>query len=448
MAARAWTCDDSWVTSAAPVRPPLVRTSDDRLVAGVCAAVARHLRLDPLIVRGAFVALSFVGVGVLIYALLWVFLPHTDSVQLDSTVGGARPMTPGAGRLSLDALRDKPSLAILLIGIGGAALLTQIGPFGQIQVLWPLIIVGVGLALIWRQVDDRDLLSRRSLRWRLAVGALVTVFGLVAVLTTLNLLDVTWQSFASTLLILGGVALATAPWWRRLVAERSAERRARIRVEERAEVAAHLHDSVLQTLALIQRHADSAPEVNRLARGQERELRSWLYGHPGEDTATFGGALERAVADIEASYDVRVQSVVVGDEPVDARLSAVVQASHEAMRNAARHAGVQDVSLYAEVEEEAVTVFVRDRGVGFDPEVIADDRRGVRHSIVERMARHGGIAKITSAPGAGTEVELRMSRVREAHEAGRLSRERVSIAARNERGAERAVREAHEAGPS
>jgi len=370
--------------------------------------------LDPVLVRGAFVALAFVGVGVLIYALLWVFLPQAESVGLQPAATAATAgTTAGAGSgsgLSLAALRDKPSLAILLIGVGGALFLTQIGPFGQVQLLWPLIIVGLGLALIWRLVDDRDLLSRRSLRWRLVAGALVAVVGLVAVLTTLNLLEVTWQSFVSTLLILGAVGLATAPWWRRLVAERSSERRARIRVEERAEVAAHLHDSVLQTLALIQRHAESPRDVSRLARGQERELRSWLYGHPGEDTATFGGAMERAVADIEASYDVRVQSVVVGDAPVEERLAAVVQASHEAMRNAARHAGVRDVSLYAEVEAEGVTVFVRDRGVGFDPDGIAEDRRGVRHSIVERMVRHGGTARITSAPGTGAEVELRMRR--------------------------------------
>ncbi len=413
MAACRCACDDPWVSTAAPTRPPLVRAHDDRLVSGVCAAVARHLRVDPVIARGGFVALAFIGVGVLMYALLWVFLPQVQTAGdppagTDRTAaGGAR----GPTGLGLQALRDKPSLAILLIGIGGALLLTQIDPFGQVQVLWPLIIVGVGMALIWRQVDDRDLLSRRSLRWRLAAGALVAVFGLVAVLTTLNLLEVTWQSFVSTLLILGGVALATAPWWRRLVAERSSERRARIRVEERAEVAAHLHDSVLQTLALIQRHAESPREVNRLARSQERELRSWLYGHPGEDTATFGGALERAVADIEGSYDVRVQSVVVGDAPVDQGLAAVVQASHEAMRNAARHAGVEDVSLYAEIEPDGVTVFVRDRGSGFDPAGIADDRRGVRHSIVERMTRHGGSARITSAPGTGTEVELRLSLV-------------------------------------
>ncbi len=417
MAGRAAACDDRRVSTTAPVRPPLVRTHDDRLVSGVCAAVARHLRLDPLIVRGVFVALAFVGFGVLIYALLWVYLPQGDAVRDEpagtATRGGKSGATATAGSsgLSLDALRDKPSLAILLIGVGGALLLTQIGPFGQVQVLWPLIIVGVGLALIWRQVDDRDLLSRRSLRWRLAAGALVAVFGLVAVLTTLNLLEVTWQSFVSTLLILGVVGLATAPWWRRLVAERGNERRARIRVEERAEVAAHLHDSVLQTLALIQRHAESPRDVSRLARGQERELRSWLYGHPGEDTASFGGALERAVADIEGSYDVRVQSVVVGDAPTDERLAAVVQASHEAMRNAARHARVEDVSLYAEIEAEGVTVFVRDRGIGFDQDGIAEDRRGVRHSIVERMARHGGSARITSTPGSGTEVELRMARV-------------------------------------
>ncbi len=412
MAAGCAACDDHRVRSAAPVRPPLVRNPDDRLVSGVCAGLARHLRLDPLVVRGVFVVLALFGVGVLMYALLWVFLPQGDiesdtSTSTSTSTAGA---ASGADGLSLHALRDKPSLAILLIGVGAALLLTQIGPFGDVELIWPLIIVGVGLALIWRQVDDRDLLSRRSLGWRLAVGALVTVIGLVTVLTTLNLLAVTWQSFVSTLLILGGVGLATAPWWRRLVAERGTERRARIRVEEKAEVAAHLHDSVLQTLALIQRHAESPRDVSRLARGQERELRSWLYGHAGEDSATFGGALERAVADIEGSYDVQVHSVVVGDKPLDEPLTAVVAASHEALRNAARHAGVLDVSLYAEMEAEGVTVFVRDRGVGFDPEGVAEDRRGVRHSIVERMARHGGVARISSGSGAGTEVELRMPR--------------------------------------
>lgn len=395
-------CDDRFVNNAVRERPPLVRTRDDRLVSGVSGGVARHLGVDAVIVRGVFVALSLVGVGVVMYALLWVFLPQGSSDDAE---------LPDGTRPGLSSLADKRSLAILLIGIGGAVLLIQLIPFAQVRWLWPLLVVGVGLALIWRQVDDRDMLSRRSLTWRVVGGAVVALLGLVAALTTLDLLSVTWQSFVSTLLILSGVALATAPWWRRLVAEQTAERRARIRVEERAEVAAHLHDSVLQTLALIQRHAESPRDVTRLARGQERELRSWLYGHPGEDAATFGGALERAVAEIEASYDVQVQSVIVGDAPLEDGLAAVVQASHEAMRNAARHSGAADVSLYAEIESQGVTVFVRDRGAGFDPAVVAQDRRGVKNSIVDRMSRHGGTAVVTSAPGAGTEVELRIARI-------------------------------------
>ena len=210
--------------------------------------------------------------------------------------------------------------------------------------------------------------------------------------------------------VLAGLALLTAPLWWRLVADLTEERRERIRSQERADLAAHLHDSVLQTLALIQRHADSPREVARLARGQERELRTWLYRPEDRQESNLAAALDAAAAEVEDAYVVQVESVVVGDVPVDEHLAALVNATREALVNAAKHAGVGTVSLYAEVEPEQVTVFVRDRGAGFDPDAVRDDRHGVRGSIVGRMERHGGTAAVRSRPGAGTEVELTMDR--------------------------------------
>lgn len=399
------------MSSPAAARPPLVRTRDQRLIAGVCVAIARHLRVDPLVVRLVMVLLTIAfGGGLVAYALGWIFIPQ-----------GEAPPEPPQTRTPRWAKwpeslpdwfglrgRDLPSWLVLLVGAVIIFLVFRVGLGNNFPVLGPLVIVAGGVALIWRQIDDRDLLSPRSRRVRLFTGAAVAVFGLVAMLTTLNLLSVTWQSFVSTIVILGCVALATAPGWRRLVAERTAEHRQRVRVEARAEMAAHLHDSVLQTLALIQRHADSTTEVTRLARSQERELRRWLFGRSDTDRRTFTAAIELAVADIEGDYDVRVSSVVVGEAAVDEHLEALLQATHEAMRNAARHSGQNELSLYAEIEGDEVTVFVRDRGAGFDPDRIAEDRRGVRDSILGRVVRHGGTASIRSTPGNGTEVALRM----------------------------------------
>jgi signal transduction histidine kinase len=225
-------------------------------------------------------------------------------------------------------------------------------------------------------------------------------FGLLAVLATL-----------------AGVVVLTVPWWVRLVRDLGEERRERIRETERAEIAAHLHDSVLQTLALIQRQSDSPREVLRLARGQERELRTWLYGARGyrggggADDPTLGAglteALATAAAEVEDTYALTVRPVVVGgDRPLDDGLRALVLAAREAMVNAAKHAGVDEVSVFVEVEPDAVNVFVRDRGAGFDPDAVPDDRHGLADSVRGRMERHGGTVRLRSSPGAGTEVHL------------------------------------------
>jgi signal transduction histidine kinase len=225
-----------------------------------------------------------------------------------------------------------------------------------------------------------------------------------------------WQGLIFGLVLLIGMGLVIGPWAAQTVIELRDERRERIRSQERAEIAAMVHDQVLHTLALIQRRADNPREVARLARGQERDLRNWLYKPSASAAERLGAAVEAAAAEVEDAYAVSVDAVVVGDCALDVPLNALVQASREAMVNAGKHAGVATLSLYAEVEPEQVSVFVRDRGRGFDPGQVDDDRHGVRGSILGRMERHGGKAEIRSSPGAGTEVRLTMRRTPESQQ--------------------------------
>jgi signal transduction histidine kinase len=204
-----------------------------------------------------------------------------------------------------------------------------------------------------------------------------------------------------------GIGLISGPWWMRLVAQLGAERSERIRSQERADLAARVHDSVLQTLALIQRNAASPREVVRLARGQERDLRALLY----DDRPTsgqFADELRRTAAEVEDVYAVTVDAVVVGDRPLTEALAALVSATREAVVNAAKHSGTTEIAVYAEVESGVVHVFVRDRGKGFDPAAVGPDRQGVRGSIVARIERHGGTVQIVSAADSGTEVRMTM----------------------------------------
>jgi signal transduction histidine kinase len=203
-----------------------------------------------------------------------------------------------------------------------------------------------------------------------------------------------------------GLALMVGPWLFRLTGDLSEERAARVRSQERADIAAHLHDSVLQTLALIQKHAGDDRTVATLARAQERDLRSWLYGDEPPPDASVASALKLAAAEVEDAHGVPVELVVVGDTPASDRTRALVRAAREAMVNAARHSGAGRVDVYAECGPGTTEVFVRDRGRGFDEAAVPGDRLGVRNSIVGRMQRHGGTATVHSAPGEGTEVRL------------------------------------------
>jgi signal transduction histidine kinase len=215
---------------------------------------------------------------------------------------------------------------------------------------------------------------------------------------------------AAVAVSLSGLALILGPWMWRLARQLSEERRERIRVEERGEVAAHLHDSVLQTLALIQR-AEDPREMSALAHRQERELRAWLYRPERPDERDLlSTAIDELADRIELAHRVRVEAVVVGDCPLDPKLRAIVDACGEALTNAARHSGASQISVYVEVEEEAITAYVRDQGTGFDPDAVPDDRRGIADSIRGRMERNGGTAAIVTAPGRGTEVRLHVPR--------------------------------------
>jgi signal transduction histidine kinase len=194
-----------------------------------------------------------------------------------------------------------------------------------------------------------------------------------------------------------------------------AERQARALAEERAQMAAHVHDSVLQTLALIQRSPDDPQTVVRLARAQERELRAWLFeGRPpgaiSEDATMLGQGIGLLQRHVEADHGIKVQVVVVGDCPLTDALRALLDAAKEATVNAAKWSGADQVSVFAEVEADTVTVFVRDRGQGFDPTDVPDDRQGIAQSIRARVTRYGGTVDIRSAPGEGAEVALSMPR--------------------------------------
>jgi signal transduction histidine kinase len=262
-----------------------------------------------------------------------------------------------------------------------------------------------------RQADRRILAGVALGLAQVVVGALMVAAGVALLLTAHDGLGAR-RAMVAAAAVCAGLALVAGPWWWRLSHDLTEEHQDRIRSHERDEVAAHIHDSVLQTLALIQRNCSDPKTVATLARQQERELRSWLYGSPPavDPDESMAAALQRVANEVEDMHAVNVESVQVGDCPIDERLTALVAASREALSNAARHSGAKVVSAYLEVEPHQVTVFVRDRGCGFDPDQIPPDRHGIAESILGRLSRNGGKAAIRSQPGEGTEVELVMSR--------------------------------------
>lgn len=396
------------------------RRQDHRILAGVAAGVAARTGIDVTAVRVLFVviALASGGLGVVGYILAWLFVPVAGAT---STIA-AKAKTDGPG-ITLAVGLGSLLLAFLLVASDAGA-----GWLGAIA--WPLIFSVAGLVLIWRNAppDEQDVLRRLSLPLQgLTEGRprsrIVARGAIAAVLLAAGLgLLVAGRPSRVLLLPLGGLALlvvafglAFGPWWTRIARDLVAERQARVRAEERADMATRVHDSVLQTLALIQRRASDPQQVMRLARAQERELRSWLFdgrapGSIDEQSLTLGGAVRLIEQDVELQHGVAVEAIIVGDCELDDDLQALLAAAREAMVNAAKWSGAQVISVFAEVEQAAVSVYVRDRGCGFDPDGVPADRKGLAESIRARMTRRGGTAAIRSAAGEGTEVSLTMPR--------------------------------------
>lgn len=411
--------------------PRYVRRSDGRLLGGVASGLAVHLNLQVLTVRVAFALLtSLAGFGVALYVALWVFAPLDETVARETEEGapaGVAAATRSGKRVRRPLVARTGDIgqlvALVLLGAGVVGL-AQLTPLGiQPGVLIPLLLAGLGVALIWRTADEQERQRMAALSprapWlaalagtggiasviRIVAGVTVVVVGLGAFLAGQGELDATIDGLLGVVVVVVGLALILGPWLWRLWRDLNAERRERIVSQERADMAAHLHDSVLQTLALIQKKAHEPRAVVQLARKQERDLRTWLYGE-GADESSFAAALTKAATEVEDAHGVPVEVVTVGDVRLDPGIQAVVQAAREAAVNAAKHSGADKVDIFAEVADDGVEVFVRDRGAGFDLDGVPEDRLGVRRSIIERMERHGGRAEIRSAPGEGTEVRL------------------------------------------
>lgn len=379
----------------------LARSSDDRVVAGVCGGLGAGLGVDPTVLRLAIVVLALAnGAGLVAYLAALALLPPRPVATLTDP-GAAQRLEPTAER----------AVAVGMITVGTLLLFGQLGLLLPANLVWAAALAAVGFALVWARTDDEH--RTRGLFLRAVGGGLLLVVGLAMMFASGGVLSTIGQLGLAVLATGVGVTVLLGPWIARLLRDLSTERRERIRSEERSEMAAHLHDSVLQTLALIQR-ADAPGRARTLARRQERELRAWLFDERPPDgpgtPAGLAAELERLVTDVEDRHDVEVDLVVVGDCPMEPRLEALVAALREAAQNAARHAGVTEVSLYVEVAPDHVEAFVRDRGKGFDLDAVEPGRLGVRESIVGRMARHGGRAEVHTAPGEGTEVALQIGR--------------------------------------
>jgi signal transduction histidine kinase len=386
-------------------RTPLRRDPDAGMLGGVCAGIAEQLGFDVTLVRIAFVALTFAGgIGLVVYALLWAFVP---------TRGGRLAVrVPDLGRRGGMEVGVGVGLLVLALLLTSRAL----GVWWSDVVVWPIVGLAAGAALLWRGVgvdeaqpetekpaleEPAAAASRTGLGVALVVGA-----GLIFLAAT-GALSAARDVLLSVMVVAVVLGIIFGPWIVRLGRSLAAERAERIRSQERAEISAHLHDSVLQTLALVQQSSDDPRAVEALARRQERELRGWLgrRAAPGGDER-LAAALEGAAGEVERDHGVRVEVVTVGDAELDERSRALVAAAREAMVNAAKFGGGSAVDVYAEADGDELQVYVRDRGPGFDPDHVAADRRGVRESIVGRMQRHGGRAVISSRAGEGTEVEL------------------------------------------
>jgi len=410
-----------WRASRAP--GPLRRSTSDRLGGGVAGGLSARFGIDANLIRFAFILVSIgAGTGLAAYVVAWLVIPSQGSTTSIGRRAMADRRTVGLALAFVTAL-----VAVLLV-------LGALGLTFAANLVWPVSIALGGLVLVWRGSDDEERAhlselvgrapligspghsTRRSTVVRVVVGAFLVLVGLGDLVASSHPTLSTIKTVLAVNVVIVGFLVVFGPWWLRLARDLGVERRERVRNEERANMAATVHDSVLQTLALIQRAAGDQGEVTRLARAQERELRAWLFEgrSPGSfngEVSTVSQAVTVIEGDVEASHRVAVESVTVGDCELTTELRALLGAGREATVNAAKWSGASSVSLFVEVEPLQVSIFVRDRGQGFDPEAVDGDRQGIAESIRARMSRHGGRAFIRSAPGEGTEVELVMPRV-------------------------------------
>lgn len=406
--------------------------TQERMVAGVCGGLAEHLGIKVGLVRAIMIGASFFfGAGLVFYAWLWLLVPMAGEASrergtlLDDDgnprLALFRPAPEARAESNSNPTRQRLSLGFREVAIGGGLVIAAVVLFGQqrgwnlqLGTLIPLLIIVLGAVLAWMQLDDTrriGLLSAARMNTpmallRLGGGIGLVIAGVIVIVAGSGSWTLVWSSVVASLAVLAGVALVLAPWALKFWREFQSERAGRIRETERAEIAAHLHDSVLQTLALIQKSANSPADVTRLARAQERELREWIY----QDTSHNAGALVERVkavcAEAEDLYGQAVEVVAVGDAELTDRGNALVQAVREAVLNGVRHGGTT-VSVYVEAGAQGVDVFIKDRGLGFDVETVPADRLGVRESVVGRMQRNGGTAEIISSAD-GTEVRLHL----------------------------------------
>jgi signal transduction histidine kinase len=398
---------------------PLRRGREDRLVGGVASGIAARTGIDVTVVRTVFVLACLVGgFGAVAYVLAWLLVPVTGA---DTTIA-SKALTDGRGIALAAGLASLLTVILIIASALGASWLgTTLG--------WQLVISVAGMVLIWRNAsaDEQTMMrrfveplsggtveSRRSRTvLRVLAACLLLIGGLAALISghPSHLL----QPLGGAALLLAAIVVVLGPWWLRIARDLVVERQARARAEERADMAARVHDSVLQTLALIQRRADDPQRVIQLARAQERELRSWLFdgrapGSLDEACLTLAAGVRLIQQDVEAQHGIAVEAVTVGDCELDDDLSALLAAAREATVNAVKWSGASVVSLFAEVEPGEVSLFVRDRGCGFDPASVPGDRKGLTESVHARMARRGGSATVRSVQGEGTEVSLTMPR--------------------------------------
>jgi signal transduction histidine kinase/phage shock protein PspC (stress-responsive transcriptional regulator) len=364
-------------------------------VTGTAGGLAERLRVDPTVIRLGFVLLTLAGgLGLLVYGLCFVVSPEPEPDK-------ALPEPP----------RHVRSVAAGAVVLGSLLVLRDLGAWFGDPVVVPAAVAVLGSSVLGVRPDATGRHWARRLGSAVGVVRAVVGFGMVAVgmiwlVAAAGPFTISFGSIVLAAAVAAALSLGVGPFVVRALRQTADERRERIRSEERAAVAAHLHDSVLQTLALIQR-SDASPEIAMLARRQERELRSWLYGRRiGLSHGRLGEALEAMADRVEEHQAVSVDVVAVGDCLMDDRLLAMVEACGEAVLNAARHSGDTSVSVFVEVGPDRVDAFVRDRGRGFSPDDVGDDRHGIAHSIRARIERAGGTTTISSASGAGTEVHV------------------------------------------